>query len=102
MRISTERAETVQVGSNIVAGLNHKHIVEAVNNMVNRKTNWRNPYGKPESARKTIKILEEKKKEILAPKIWWDHPKIKKSYSISSYQKKWKNTLIPDGSEFSS
>jgi UDP-N-acetylglucosamine 2-epimerase (non-hydrolysing) len=97
MRISTERAETVQVGSNIVAGLNQKHIVEAVNKMVNRKTNWRNPYGKPGSAKKTIKILEEKKKEILSPKIWWDHPKIKKSYSISSFQKRWKNKLIPDG-----
>jgi len=99
IRISTERTETVQVGSNIVAGLNRKHIVEAVDKMVNRKTNWRNPYGKPESAKKTIKILEEMKKEILSPKVWWDHPKIKKSYSISSYQKKWKNELIPDGTE---
>lgn len=99
MRISTERTETVEVGSNIVAGLNRKHIVQSVDKMVNRKTNWRNPYGKPESAKKTIKILEEKKKDILSPKIWWDHPKIKKSHSISSYQKKWKNELIPDGIE---
>ena len=96
MRISTERSETVEVGSNIVAGLNKKHIVEAVNKMVNKNPNWRNPYGKPDSAKKTIKILEERKKEILAPKVWWDHPKIKKSFSISSYQKKWKNPLFPD------
>lgn len=97
MRISTERSETVQVGSNIVAGLNSKYIVEAVDKMVSKKPNWKNPYGKPTSAQKTIQILEEKKKEIMSPKIWWDHPKIKKSYSVSSYQKKWKNDLIPDG-----
>lgn len=96
MRISTERSETVAVGSNIVAGLNKKHIVEAVNEMVNRKPNWKNPYGKPESAKKIIKTLEERKKEILSPKIWWDHPKIEKNYSISSFHNKWKNVLLPD------
>jgi len=97
MRISTEREETIQVGSNIVAGLNKNHIVKAVDSMINKKTNWKNPYGKPDSAKKTIKILEEKKDEILKPKIWWDHPKINKSYSISSNVKKWKNPLLPDG-----
>ena len=97
IRISTERAETVEVGSNIVAGLNKNHIIQAVNTMVNRKTNWRNPYGKPDSAKKTIKILEEKKREILKPKVWWEHPKITKSYSISLNVKKWKNPLLPDG-----
>jgi len=96
MRISTERSETVEVGSNIVAGLNKKHILEAVKIMINRKANWKNPYGKPESAKKTIKILEERKKEILSPKVWWDHPKIKKTLSISSYLNKWKNPLYPD------
>ena len=65
--------------------------------MINRKANWKNPYGKPESAKKTIKILEERKKEILSPKVWWDHPKIKKDPGISSYLLKWKNPLFPDG-----
>jgi len=96
MRISTERSETVEVGSNIVAGLNSKHIIEAVNKMVNKKPDWKNPYGKPNSAKKTIKILEERKNEILSPKVWWDHPVIKKSFSISSYRNKWKNPLFPD------
>lgn len=96
MRISTERSETVEVGSNIVAGLNKKHIIEAVHKMVNKKTNWKNPYGKPLCAKKTIDILEKRKKEILSQKVWWDHPKIKKSYSISSYVNKWKNLLLPD------
>lgn len=96
MRISTERSETVEVGSNIVAGLNKKHILEAVHKMVNKKTNWKNPYGKPNCAKKTMDVLEDREKEILSPKVWWDHPKIKKSYSISSYANKWKNPLLPD------
>jgi UDP-N-acetylglucosamine 2-epimerase (non-hydrolysing) len=96
IRISTERSETVEVGSNIVAGLNKKHILEAVHKMVNKKTNWKNPYGKPNCAKKTMSILEDREKEILSPKVWWDHPKIKKSYSISSYANKWKNPLLPD------
>ena len=37
MRISTERTETVEVGSNIVAGLNKNHILDAVDRMVNKK-----------------------------------------------------------------
>ena len=96
MRISTERPETVEVGSNIVAGLNKKHILKATDIMINRKPNWKNPYGKPDSAKKTIKILEERKSEILEPKVWWDHPKVQKSYAISSYLNKWKNPLFPD------
>lgn len=96
MRISTERAETVQVGSNIVAGLNKKHILEAVEIMINRKPNWKHPYGSPDAARKIVSVLEKHKKEILSPKVWWDSPKIKKSYSISSYLNKWKNPLMPD------
>lgn len=96
IRISTERSETVKVGSNIVAGLNKKHILEAVHKMVNKKTNWKNPYGKPNCAKKTMDVLEDRMKEILSPKVWWDHPKIKKSYSISSYANKWKNPLLPD------
>jgi UDP-N-acetylglucosamine 2-epimerase (non-hydrolysing) len=96
MRISTERSETVEVGSNIVAGLKKDHIVKAVNTMVNRKTNWKNPYGKPNSAEKTIAILQKLEQEIKKPKVWWDHPKITKNHSISQFRGKWKNPLFPD------
>ena len=97
VRISTERSETVSVGSNIVAGLNKKHILKAVDTMVNRKNNWKNPYGKPNSAEKTVKILEEKKREILKPKVWWDHPKVQKSHEVSLYKNRWRDPLLPDG-----
>ena len=96
MRISTERLETVEVGSNIVAGLNKIHILQAVEKMVNKKQNWKNPYGKPECAKKIIKILESHTDEILSPKVWWDHPKIKRSSSVSPYLSQWKNPLLPD------
>jgi len=96
IRVSTERSETVQVGSNIVAGLSKKHILEAVDIMLNRKPNWKNPYGKPNCAKKTIKILEDCQKEIMSPKVWWDHPKITKNHSISSFINQWKNPLFPD------
>ncbi|HEX5359120.1 MAG TPA: UDP-N-acetylglucosamine 2-epimerase (non-hydrolyzing) [Candidatus Nitrosotalea sp.] len=96
MRISTERAETVEIGSNIVAGLNKKHILESVDIMVNKKRNWKHPYGTPDSAKKTIDVLEKRKKEIISPKVWWDHPQVRKSYSVSSYVNKWKNSLLPD------
>jgi hypothetical protein len=64
--------------------------------MVNKKRNWNHPYGTPDSAKKIINILEQRKKEIMSPKVWWDHPKIRKSYSVSAYVKKWKNPLVPD------
>lgn len=97
IRISTERAETVRVGSNIVAGLNKKHILKAVDVMVNKKNIWKNPYGRPNSAEKTVKILEEKEKEILKPKVWWDHPKIQRGHEVSLYKNKWRDSLFPDG-----
>ena len=46
--------------------------------------------------KKIISILEDHEKEILSPKVWWDHPKIKKNHSISSYIHKWKNPMLPD------
>ena len=97
VRISTERAETVSVGSNIVAGLNKKHILKAVDVMVNKKNVWKNPYGRPNSAEKTVEILEKKEKEILKPKVWWDHPKVQRSHEISLYKNKWRDPLFPDG-----
>ena len=96
MRISTERSETIEVGSSIAAGVNSEHIIDAVDKMVNRKTNWKNPYGKPNFSKKIIKVLDKLDDEICSPKVWWDHPKINSSKSISQYKTKWKNQLIPD------
>jgi len=96
-RVSSERSETQEIGSNIIAGLNTSHIVKAVQKMVNRRRNWKNPYGGPGCAQKIVKTLQKHEKEILTPKVWWNHPKITKSYSISAYLHKWKNPYLPDG-----
>ncbi len=96
MRISTERSETIEVGSSIAAGVNKIHILDAVNKMVNRKPDWKNPYGKPNFSKKMSKILEKLDNEICSPKIWWDSPKINSGKSISEYRTKWKNPSIPD------
>ena len=47
-------------------------------------------------SKKMVKVLDKLDKEICSPKIWWDHPKIRSSKSISQYKTKWKNQLIPD------
>ena len=96
IRISTERSETVEVGSNIVAGVNMKHILDAVEKMINKKRNWKNPYGKPDCSKQILKILEKKDNEICSPKIWWDQSIINSSKAISQYKTKWKNHLVPD------
>ena len=64
--------------------------------MINKKRNWKNPYGKPNCSEQILKILEKKDEEICSPKIWWNHPNIDSSNAISQYKTKWKNYLIPD------
>ena len=48
MRENTERPETVTVGANIVAGTIAEHVVEAVNVMLQRPTDW-----------KTLSVMEK-------------------------------------------
>lgn len=57
LRNSTERPETVKVGSNIVAGRTPKGIIEAVSKMLQVKRNWRNPFGDGHSGERMIDIL---------------------------------------------
>ena len=45
IRMTTERPETVECGSNILAGLNGEKILECVNLMVNKKNDWVCPQG---------------------------------------------------------
>lgn len=95
-RISTERSETVEVGSNIVAGMNKRHIVDAVETMLNRRSDWRNPYGRPDCSRRMVDVLRRLDAEICAPKVWWDHTSIKRGDSMSAYWKEWRDVTEPD------
>lgn len=57
LRESTEWLETVQVGSNMVAGTKPNAILNRVKTMVNVKRSWRNPFGK-DVGRKIVDIIE--------------------------------------------
>ncbi|UCE43778.1 MAG: UDP-N-acetylglucosamine 2-epimerase (non-hydrolyzing) [Candidatus Bathyarchaeota archaeon] len=58
LRESTERPETVKVGSNAVAGTKPKTIMNNVKTMVNVNRSWKNPFGE-DASRKIVDIIEK-------------------------------------------
>ena len=60
-RISTERPETVELGSSIIAGTRPEHILKAVQTILKRKPAWQQPYGDGKTAQKIVKILRDYK-----------------------------------------
>lgn len=60
LRDNTERPETIEVGSNMLAGTNPKRILEAAKTMWAIKKGWINPFGDGETAQKIINILTNK------------------------------------------
>lgn len=55
LRDNTERPESVDVGANVVAGVTPDGILDAASVMLNRKCNWRNPFGDGKAAERIIK-----------------------------------------------
>jgi len=45
IRMTTERPETIECGSNILSGLNSENMLKSVKIMLKRKTNWKQPKG---------------------------------------------------------
>ncbi|MFC2048566.1 non-hydrolyzing UDP-N-acetylglucosamine 2-epimerase, partial [Chloroflexota bacterium] len=60
LRDNTERPETIEVGSNILAGASPDKILECSKVMLDRRTEWDNPFGDGKAGRRIIDILEEK------------------------------------------
>jgi UDP-N-acetylglucosamine 2-epimerase (non-hydrolysing) len=60
-RISTERPETIELGSSIVAGTQPEHILKAAQTILQRKPDWQQPYGEGNTAQKIVKILQDYK-----------------------------------------
>jgi len=58
LRDNTERPETLEVGSNILAGVSPDKIVECSKAMLGREKNWENPFGDGTAGRKIVEILE--------------------------------------------
>jgi UDP-N-acetylglucosamine 2-epimerase (non-hydrolysing) len=57
LRENTERPETIEVGSNILAGTDDIRIIICVEQMLNKRTKWANPFGDGKAADRIIERL---------------------------------------------
>ena len=57
LRYNTERPETLEVGSNILAGTNPQKIVKSVAHMMEKKNCWDNPFGDGRAGERIIQLL---------------------------------------------
>ncbi|MCU0633130.1 MAG: UDP-N-acetylglucosamine 2-epimerase (non-hydrolyzing) [Methanolinea sp.] len=60
LRENTERPETLDVGSNVLAGTDAGTIMERSRVMLGRVPGWENPYGDGQAGRRIVDILVEK------------------------------------------
>ena len=58
IRENTERPETLEVGSNVLAGTDPQKILEAAKISYAHKKNWANPFGDGATGKKILKILK--------------------------------------------
>lgn len=59
LRENTERLETIDTGSNILAGTNPEKILEAVVRMIDIPRTWNNPFGKGDAAYRIIEVCRK-------------------------------------------
>ena len=57
LRDTTERPETLEVGSNMLAGMNKQRILNAAKRMLMQQKSWKNPFGEKGVAEKIIKTF---------------------------------------------
>jgi len=57
LRDSTERPETVDVGSNVLVGADSSRMVECARMMVDGENSWENPFGDGKAGSRTVEIL---------------------------------------------
>lgn len=57
LRDNTERPETLDVGSNIIVGTKPEEILKGVKIMLNKKSDWKNPFGDGKAGKRIISIL---------------------------------------------
>jgi UDP-N-acetylglucosamine 2-epimerase (non-hydrolysing) len=57
LRDNTERPETLEVGSNVLVGVNQDKILEGVKKMMDKKANWINPFGDGKAGSWIVEIL---------------------------------------------
>lgn len=72
LRENTERPETLEVGSNVLAGTDPSRMLECARSMIGKRGGWANPYGDGRSAVRIINILES---ELARPRGEWPSQK---------------------------
>ncbi len=60
LRNNTERPETIEVGSNVLAGVNAEAILNAVEIMINKEKVWKNPFGDGNTGKNIVDIVIRK------------------------------------------
>jgi UDP-N-acetylglucosamine 2-epimerase (non-hydrolysing) len=60
LRENTERPETIDVGSNILAGTDPERIDSAVTKLLNIDKRWNNPFGDGNSGKRIVEICKKK------------------------------------------
>jgi len=65
LRDATERPETIEVGSNILAGTNPEKIIESVNLMLKKEPNWQNPFGDGNTSERILDIIKDNYKNTI-------------------------------------
>jgi UDP-N-acetylglucosamine 2-epimerase (non-hydrolysing) len=59
LRYNTERPETLEVGSNVLAGTDSENILSMARLMLNKRPDWENPFGDGHSGEEIVRILRE-------------------------------------------
>ena len=59
LRDNTERPETLEINSNVLAGTNSEKVLEGVRLMLKKERNWDNPFGDGRAGKRIVKILKE-------------------------------------------
>jgi UDP-N-acetylglucosamine 2-epimerase (non-hydrolysing) len=57
LRDNTERPETLQVGSNVLAGTSPDSIIEKTTVMLEKPASWKNPFGDGKAGQRIIEIV---------------------------------------------
>ena len=60
LRYNTERPETLDVGSNVLAGTEPDEIVKKVDFMLNKGLGWPNPFGDGKAGQRIVELLRKK------------------------------------------
>jgi UDP-N-acetylglucosamine 2-epimerase (non-hydrolysing) len=57
LRDNTERPETIDVGSNVLAGTDPEKIVESARKMLVKVKGWKNPFGDGKAAERIVRVM---------------------------------------------